>query len=84
MQVRVTDALDAWFNRHPANFHPSSLEVLHPGEGASQVDKVKRAYCRLLERAISESPELSRLRNVRAHVAPTMRRRILRNVWQVG
>lgn len=57
LQVRIVDALDAWFGRHLAHFHPSSLEVLEPGEGASQVDKVKRAYCKLLERAIAEAPE---------------------------
>ena len=55
---RLVDALDAWFGRHLATFHPASLEVVEPGgQDSSAVDRVKRAYCKLLERAIADAPE---------------------------
>lgn len=55
---RLVEALDAWFGRHLATFHPTSLEIIEPGaQGSSEVDRVKRAYCKLLERAIADAPE---------------------------
>lgn len=55
---RLVDALDAWFGRHLAHFDPASLEVVQPGErGSSELDRVKRAYRKLLERAIADAPE---------------------------
>ncbi|MEZ4452978.1 MAG: TetR/AcrR family transcriptional regulator [Nannocystaceae bacterium] len=65
LQERLVDALDAWFGRHLAHFRLASLEVLEPGErAASAVDRIKRAYCKLLERAIADAPEHAR----RGHV----------------
>lgn len=59
LQIRLVDAMDAWFGRHLAHFRPASLEVVEPRDNpiSHKIRKVKLKFRALLADAITQAPE---------------------------
>ena len=63
---RLTGAMDAWFGRHLITFSKDSLDVIEAGKaiGGKEVSQYKKTFQTKLAKAISESPEYHKQKNV--------------------
>jgi TetR/AcrR family transcriptional regulator, regulator of autoinduction and epiphytic fitness len=63
---RLTSAMDAWFGRHLATFAPASFDIIEAGDRLSgeQVEAYKLAFQKKIAKALSESSEFRRVKNV--------------------
>ena len=63
---RLLGAMDAWFGRHLATFTPASFDVIATGNRLSgeQVTAYKSAFQAKLRKALADSPEFRRAKNV--------------------
>jgi AcrR family transcriptional regulator len=63
---RLRGAMDAWFGRHLATFAPSSFDVIEAGDRLSgkQVEGCKSAFQAKLTKALADSPEFRRAKNI--------------------
>ena len=64
--ARLSAAMDAWFGRHLATFSPASYDVIEAGDRLSgkQVEAYKAAFQNKMAKALSESTEFARSRNI--------------------
>lgn len=63
---RLTGAMDAWFGSHLETFTPQSFDIIEAGNrlSAAQIEEYKSAFRSKLAKALSDSPEFKRARNV--------------------
>ena len=63
---QLLNAMDAWFGRHIATFSPASFDVIEAGKqlSATRVEEYKVAFQARVARALAESSEFKRARNV--------------------
>jgi TetR/AcrR family transcriptional regulator, regulator of autoinduction and epiphytic fitness len=63
---RLVAAMDAWFGRHLATFTPASFDVIEAGATFSgeAIEAYKSAFQTKLAKALADSPEFKRTKNV--------------------
>ena len=63
---RLTSAMDAWFGRHLSTFSPASFDIIEAGDRLSgeQVEAYKVAFQKKIAKALAESSEFRRVKNV--------------------
>lgn len=63
---RLMGAMDAWFGRHLATFAPASFDVIPAGDHLSgnEVEKYKSAFQEKLRKALADSPEFKKTKNI--------------------
>ena len=63
---RLMGAMDAWFGRHLATFTPESFDVIEAGNhwSGNLVDEYKSAFQTKLGRALADSSEFKRAKNI--------------------
>ncbi|TGJ98357.1 TetR/AcrR family transcriptional regulator [Leptospira langatensis] len=63
---RLLGAMDAWFGRHYATFSPKSFDIIKTGNSISgvQIEKYKDMFRSKIAKAIAESTEFKRSKNI--------------------
>jgi AcrR family transcriptional regulator len=63
---RLAGAMDAWFGRHFATFTPQSFDVMEAGQelACPRIDAYKSAFQARLAKALADSPEFKKARNI--------------------
>lgn len=63
---RLMGAMDAWFGRHLATFTPKSFDVIQAGRcvSGSEIDEYKSAFQTKLAKALADSSEFKKSKNV--------------------
>lgn len=63
---RLIGAMDSWFGSHLETFSPQSFDVIEAGNrlSASQIEEYKSTFRSKLAKAVSDSPEFKKAKNV--------------------
>jgi TetR/AcrR family transcriptional regulator, regulator of autoinduction and epiphytic fitness len=63
---RLLGAMDGWFGRHLATFNPHSYDVIEASDrlSGSRVEEYKSAFQSMLRKALADSPEFTRAKNI--------------------